>query len=59
MLTRREDLEKAEQFLCTRADGGDGDDRQLANVLARQGHGEEAERLRRLGLAPDGSTAIG
>ncbi len=31
----------------------------LADLLAWQGRGEEAERLRRFGLNPDGSTASG
>jgi hypothetical protein len=29
----------------------------LAELLIKQGRGEEAERLRRFGLNPDGSTA--
>jgi hypothetical protein len=32
---------------------------QLAWLLARRGQGEEAERLRRFGLNPDGSIACG
>jgi hypothetical protein len=45
------------------AEVGDGGDygryaaRKLAELLTRQGRGEEAERLRRFGLNPDGSTA--
>ena len=45
--------------LRARIDGGDGliAARELAEVLIKQGRGEEAERLRRFGLNPDGSIA--
>lgn len=45
--------------LRARAVLGDGDAGRLAELLTRQGRGKEAERLRRFGLAPDGSTASG
>jgi hypothetical protein len=45
--------------LRARAYAGAGNDQQLADILTRQGRGEEAERLLRFGLAPDGSTASG
>jgi hypothetical protein len=57
LLTERGDLDQAEQLLRDRADAGDGDADLLAGLLARQGQGEEAERLRRFGLNPDGSIA--
>jgi len=41
-----------------RADAGDENAaRRLADLLMKQGRGEEAERLRRFGLNPDGSIA--
>ena len=44
--------------LRARADAGDGTAaRRLADLLTKQGRGEEAERLRRFGLNPDGSIA--
>jgi len=44
--------------LRARAEAGDGDAaRRLADLLIKQGRGEEAERLRRFGLNPDGSIA--
>jgi hypothetical protein len=48
--------------LRDRADAGDGNAARaladlLAKLLTKQGRGEEAELLRRLGLNPDGSTA--
>lgn len=44
--------------LRARADAGDWDAGQrLADLLVKQGPGEEAERLRRFGLNPDGSIA--
>ena len=43
--------------LRARADAGDGDADLLAELLTRRGQGEEAERLRRFGLNPDGSIA--
>jgi hypothetical protein len=39
------------------ADVGHGDAAQLADLLTKLGRGEEAERLRRFGLNPDGSIA--
>ena len=47
------------QILRAQADAGDGDVVQLAGLLTQQGRGEEAERLCRFGLAPDGSIARG
>ena len=41
------------------ADAGDADVGRLAALLAQRGQGEEAERLRRFGLNPDGSVASG
>ena len=57
LLAERGDLDQAEQLLRARADAGDEAARRLAELLTQQGRGEEAERLRRFGLAPDGSTA--
>ena len=62
LLAERGDLDQAEQLLRARADAGDGDlaeqlAEQLAGLLERRGQGEEAERLRRFGLNPDGSIA--
>jgi len=54
---RRGDLDQAEQLLRARADAGDGAADLLADLLTKQGRGEEAERLRRFGLNPDGSIA--
>jgi hypothetical protein len=59
MLAKRGDLDQAEQMLRTCAIVGNGDAQRLAELLAQQGREEEAERLRRFGLAPDGSTASG
>jgi hypothetical protein len=54
LLAQRGDLDG----LRARADAGDGNAaRWLPGVLAEQGRGEEAERLRRFGLNPDGSIA--
>ena len=54
LLAERGDLDG----LRTRADVGDRDAaRRLASLLIQQGRGEEAERLRRFGLNPDGSIA--
>ena len=45
-------------MLRARADVGDGlAAGRLAELLIKQGRGEEAERLRRFGLNPDGSIA--
>src|ERR1700749_284137 len=59
LLAERGDLNQAEQILRASADVGDGHARLLADLLTQQGRTEEAERLRRFGLAPDGSTASG
>jgi hypothetical protein len=53
LLAERGDLEE----LRARADAGDGDAARLAEVLTQQGRAEEAERLLRFGLNPDGSIA--
>ena len=60
-LAARGDLDQAEQIWRTRADAGDGHaaGERLGDVLIRQGKSAEAERLRRFGLNPDGSTANG
>jgi hypothetical protein len=51
---KRDDLDG----LRARADAGDAyAGEELADVLTKQGRGEEAERLRRFGLNPDGSIA--
>jgi hypothetical protein len=53
LLARRGNL----NGLGARASGGDREAAgQLAGVLEEQGRHEEAQRLRRLGLDPDGST---
>ncbi len=49
--------DKIAQILRAQADAGDGDATLLTVVLIKQGRGEEAERLRRFGLNPDGSIA--
>ena len=59
LLADHGDLNQAEQILRARADAGNGDARLLTELLTRQDRGEEAERLRRFGLNPDGSTASG
>jgi thioredoxin-like negative regulator of GroEL len=54
LLEQRGDLDE----LRARADAGDPDAAgQLAGLLMKQGRREEAERLRRFGLNPDGSIA--
>ena len=54
LLAERGDLDG----LRARADAGDGDAAaRLADLLIKQGRSEEAERLRRFGLNPDGSIA--
>jgi hypothetical protein len=54
LLARRGDLDE----LRARADAGDGYAAgKLADLLEEQGRGEEAKRLRRFGLNPDGSIA--
>jgi hypothetical protein len=62
MLADRGDLDRLVQILRARADAGDLDSAirlaiVLADVLIEQGRREEAERLRRFGLNPDGSIA--
>jgi len=57
LLAGRGDLDQALQFLRAQANAGNGDASRLAALLAQQRRGEEAERLRRFGLAADGSTA--
>jgi TIR domain len=59
LLADHGDLDQAEQILRARADAGDGDAARLAELLAQRGRSEEAERLRRFGLNPDGSVARG
>ena len=59
LLAERGDLDQAEQILRACATVGNGDAWRLAQLLTRQGRREEAERLRRFGLASDGSTASG
>jgi hypothetical protein len=54
LLAQRGDLDG----LRARADAGDQDaTRELSGLLIKQGRREEAERLRRFGLNPDGSIA--
>ena len=53
------DLDEAIQITRALATVGDGQASRLAELLMRQGRGEEAQQLRRFGLAPDGSTALG
>jgi TIR domain len=55
LLAERGDLDG----LRALADAGYGDARRLASLLMQQGHREEADRLRRFGLKPDGSIACG
>lgn len=58
LLADRGDLDGAEQILRAQTDAGDEDAAApLADLLTRQGRGEEAERLHRFGLNPDGSIA--
>jgi hypothetical protein len=57
LLADRGDLDQAEQLLRAGADAGDGAADLLADLLTKQCRGEEAERLRRFGLNPDGSIA--
>ena len=59
LLAERGDLDQVEQILRAWADAGNGNARQLAELLTQRGQDEEAERLRRFGLNPDGSTASG
>ena len=62
LLADRGDLDGAEQILRAQANAGDEDIAEqradlLADLLIKQGRSEEAERLRRFGLNPDGSIA--
>ena len=57
LLEKRGDLDGAEQILRVSVDVGSWDYSELAQVLTKQGRGEEAERLYRFGLNPDGSIA--
>ena len=59
LLAERGDPDGAAQVLLVAADTGNGDADQLAELLAQRGQGQEAERLRRFGLNPDGSIAPG
>ena len=59
LLAEYGDLDGAVHTLHALANAGSGDAGQLAELLTRQGRGEEAERLRRDGLNPDGSIAYG
>jgi hypothetical protein len=59
LLAERGDLDEAVQILRARASAGNGTAHWLAVLLTHQGRGEEAARLRRFGLNPDGSTASG
>jgi tetratricopeptide (TPR) repeat protein len=59
LLAYRGDLDEAVQILRRMADAGDGDAERLVELLTQQGWAEEAERLRRFGLNPDGSVARG
>ena len=59
LLAERGDLDQAEQLLRARIDVGAGNADRLAELLAQRGRGEEAGRLRRFGLNPDGSIACG
>jgi hypothetical protein len=54
LLARHGDLDG----LRARADAGAGDAKRLADMLIKQGRGDEAEQLRRFGLNPDGSIAL-
>jgi hypothetical protein len=56
-LAGRGDLDRAIQIMYLLADAGDGDADLLTDLITKQGRGEEAERLRRFGLNPDGSIA--
>jgi hypothetical protein len=63
LLAEHGDLDEAMQVLRAQANVGDWNAPvqlagPLADLLIRQGRGEEAERLRRFGLNPDGSTAF-
>ena len=62
LLVDRGDLEEATQILRAQTDAGDAAAasrlaKLLVDLLTKQGRSEEAERLRRFGLNPDGSIA--
>ena len=59
LLAERGDLDGAIQIMRARADTGDGVAERLAELLTQLGRDQEAERLRRFGLNPDGSVARG
>jgi len=59
LLAHRTYLDEAEQVARAHAVAGNANAAEIADLLIRQGRSEEAERLRRFGLAPDGSTASG
>jgi hypothetical protein len=59
LLAASGDLDEAIQVLYARANVGAGDAARLAELLTQQGRGEEAKRLLRFGLNPDGSVACG
>jgi hypothetical protein len=57
LLFQRGNLDQAEQILRSRLDLGYGDAELFAQLLTGRGRPEEAKRLRRFGLNPDGSIA--
>ena len=57
LLADHGDLDGAMQIQRALADAGHGNANRVAGLLTQQGHAEEADRLRRFGLIPDGSTA--
>ena len=62
LLTKHGNLNEAEQILQKLADSGDAPGPladQLSDLLKKQCRREEAERLRRFGLNPEGSVADG
>jgi hypothetical protein len=62
LLTKHGNLNEAEQILQKLADSGDAPGPladQLSDLLKKPGRREEAERLRRFGLNPEGSVADG
>ena len=57
LLAHRTYLDEAEQVARAHAVAGNANAAEIADLLIRQGRSEEAERLRRFGLNPDGSIA--
>ncbi len=58
LLVRRGNLDGVVEVLRARADVGDDHaTSRLVDVLAKQGQVEDADRLRRFGLNPDGAIA--